>query len=118
MKQDYRHLLDGKTFPLSTGRWQTTVTDVVHMPGGPWTFEPEIPDEEKLALHWLCFQIKFTNELNVELNLKLYVELSSIEVYGDLAPLLRQEIEIWLGNPERRAELIVGLFGAIWPPTL
>jgi hypothetical protein len=112
---DYKHVPDGRSFLLSTGRWQTTVTDVK-------PFQSSLPpiddvDEETLFHDWLFFQLKFTNEAHVELNLKLYVcvHLRDVEAYGQLDSRVHQEIELWLGNSDRGTELTIGPSGPIWP---
>jgi hypothetical protein len=113
MNKDYRDVLEGRSFLLSTGQWQTTVVDVKPFRGVPPPWGPVT--EETLVHDWLFFQLKFTNEAHTELGLKLYVcvHLPFVDSYGYVDPRLHQEIALWLGNPERGTELTIGPYGRI-----
>jgi hypothetical protein len=81
-------------------------------------FDPTDVDPEDMFYDWLFFQIEFKSEENIELNLKLYVsvDLALVERYGEssVEPKRRLDIELWLGNRERSADLIIGPFGRNW----
>lgn len=102
--QEYKDALDGQTFTVETGRWHTKVIDASTQ-RGLRLFERMGP--EQLNFIWVIYEIGFNDETGIDLKLSLNVWLPYLEGNG-LHPLLKHQIEIWLDDPEREKELIVG----------